>query len=89
MKLNEIDFNLFNDKELIRICIKYKLIEYNDINKYKRSDLLNIIKEWVHNKLKIYGNQKSIKSVSVKRRNSISGNLQKNTLSNKRSGPPK
>ena len=66
MKLNEIDFNLFNDKELIRICIKYKLIEYNDINKYKRSDLLNIIKEWVHNKLKIYGNQKSIKSVSVK-----------------------
>ena len=92
MKLNEIDFDLLSDKELIAICIKYSLIKYEDISKYKRSDILNIIKNWIHLKLQMYGQQKSnIKSVSVNRRNSISGNMQKNNISrnNKNGGIPK
>ena len=27
MKLNDIDFNKLSDKEIISICLKYKLIE--------------------------------------------------------------
>ena len=37
MRLNDIDFDKMTDKELISICLKYKLIDYNDITKYKRS----------------------------------------------------
>ena len=43
MKLNDIDFNKLTDKEIISICLKYKLIEFDDIQKYKRSDLLKIL----------------------------------------------
>ena len=79
MKLNEIDFDILSDKELIAVCLKYKLIKYEDISSYKRGDILKIIKKWVHQKLKVYGNKKtSVKSVAVNRRMSISGNLQKN-----------
>tara|TARA_Y100000817_G_scaffold260969_1_gene215265 strand:- start:744 stop:2252 length:1509 start_codon:yes stop_codon:yes gene_type:complete len=90
MKLNDIDFNKLSDKELISICLKYKLIEFDDIKKYKRSDLLKRIQIWLHNKLKNYGQKKedgSVKSVAV-RRMSISGNMQKNIIKNNNS-PPK
>ena len=60
MKLNDIDFNKLSDKELISICLKYKLIEFDDIKNYKRSDLLKIIQIWLHNKLKKYGQKKKI-----------------------------
>ena len=90
MKLNDIDFNKLSDKELISICLKYKLIEFDDIKNYKRSDLLKIIQIWLHNKLKKYGQKKedkSVKSVAV-RRMSVSGNMQKNIIKNT-NGPPK
>jgi len=90
MKLNDIDFNKLSDKELISICLKYKLIEYGDIHKYKRSDLLKRLQVWLHNKLKTYGKKKEnspVKSVSV-RRMSVSGNMQKNIIKNN-SSPPK
>tara|TARA_Y100001935_G_C17311108_1_gene516344 strand:- start:6072 stop:7580 length:1509 start_codon:yes stop_codon:yes gene_type:complete len=90
MKLNDIDFNKLSDKELISICLKYKLIEFDDIKKYKRSDLLKRIQIWLHNKLKNYGQKKedgSVKSVAV-RRMSVSGNMQKNIIKNNNS-PPK
>ena len=55
MKLNDIDFNKLTDKEIISICLKYKLIEFDDIKKYKRTDLLKILQVWLHKKLKTYG----------------------------------
>ena len=90
MKLNDIDFNKLTDKEIISICLKYKLIEFDDIQKYKRSDLLKILHIWLHKKLKNYGQKKEtpgVKSVAV-RRMSISGNMQKNIVKNN-NGPPK
>ena len=91
MRLNDIDFDKMTDKELISICLKYKLIDYNDITKYKRSEILKIIQIWLYKKLKNYGHKKEtnegVKSVSV-RRMSISGNMQKNLVKNK-NGPPK
>ena len=79
MKLNDIDFDKLSDREIIGICLKYKLIEFDDIQKYKRSELLKIIKIWLHKKLKNYGNKSGVKSVSV-RRMSVSGNMQKNII---------
>ena len=90
MKLNDIDFNKLSDKEVISICLKYKLIDYDDIKKYSRKDLLKILHIWLHKKLKNYGQKKenpSVKSVSV-RRMSVSGNMQKNIVKNN-NGPPK
>ena len=89
MKLNDIDFNKLSDKELISICLKYKLIEFDDIKKHTRSDLLKRIQVWLHNKLRKYGQRKedtSVKSVAV-RRMSVSGNMQKNIIKN--NSPPK
>jgi len=90
MKLNDIDFNKLSDKEIISICLKYKLIEFDDIKKYTRKDLLKILHIWLHKKLKNYGQKQEttgIKSVAV-RRMSVSGNLQKNIVKNN-TGPPK
>ena len=57
MKLNEIDFNLLNDKELISICLKYNLIKREEISNYTRSDILKIIKNWLSLKLRSYGHK--------------------------------
>ena len=92
MKLNEINFNLLSDKELITICIKYDLIKKENIRQYTRDDILKIIKTWLSKKLKNYGQKKSpdVKSVSVNRRMSISGNMQKNKIQQqKNNGPPR
>ena len=91
MKLNDIDFEKFNDKELITLCLKYKLIESHEISKSTRKDLLSLIRKYLEYKLKNYGQKnKDSKSVSVNRRMSISGNIQKNTLNySKSSGPPR
>ena len=90
MKLNEIDFNLLSDKELINICIKYQLINIEGIKDLTRKEVLHIIKNWVHKKLQTYGQNKDIKSVSVERRMSVSGNLQKNQINyNKKNNLPK
>ena len=93
MKLNEIDFDLLSNKELVEICLKYKLLEKEQIVRSSRKDILQIIKQWVHKKLQVYGQNKppNVKSISVNnRRNSISGNIQKNQLNYvKTNGPPK
>ena len=91
MKLNEIDFDLLSNKELVEICLKYKLLEKEQIVRSSRKDILQIIKQWIHKKLQVYGQNKNIKSISVNnRRNSISGNIQKNQLNYvKSNGPPK
>lgn len=92
-RLNEIDFNLLNDKELISICLKYDLIKRENISNYTRHDILKIIKNWLSKKLKNYGNKTNngnIKSVSVNRRMSISDNMQKNQINRqKNNGPPR
>ena len=44
MKLNEIDFNLLSDKELVILCLKYKLITKEEIPKCNRKKLLELIK---------------------------------------------
>ena len=91
MKLNGIDFNNFSDKELIELCLKYKLIDTS--KKYNRNDLLNLLKVFIVEKLNKKKQQKSnIKSFAIdndkeyKRRKSFSGNT---THSNNRNGPPK
>ena len=81
MKLNDIDFNKFSDKELITICLKYKLIESHQLTQTTRKGLLSLIRGYLERKLKTYGQKdKDIKSVSVNRRMSISGNIQKNSI---------
>ena len=82
MKLNEINFDLLSDKELIMICLKYKIIQKEDISKTTRKELLNIIKLFLQKKLNVYGQRKeendtNIKSVQIQRRMSTSGRLQK------------
>ena len=82
MKLNEIDFNLLSDKELIILCLKYKLIERNDIQKLNRDKLLIIIKQYLIRKLQVYGQRK-------KRSMSISDNLQRNQIHNQSNNLPR
>ena len=79
MKLNEINFDLLSDQELISLCLKYKIVEKEKLSQTTRSDLLKIIKIFLKKKLEVYG-KKEIKSVSVNRRMSTSGNLQKNFI---------
>ena len=82
MKLNEINFNLLSDKELIMICLKYKIIEKDNIPNTTRKELLSIIKEFLQKKLNVYGKkkeEKDVKSVQIQRRMSTSGRLQTNT----------
>tara|TARA_B100001094_G_scaffold314746_1_gene353941 strand:- start:390 stop:1862 length:1473 start_codon:yes stop_codon:yes gene_type:complete len=69
MKLNEIDFNLLSDKELVILCLKYKLITKEDISKCNRKKLLELIKGFLKKKLQIYGQRRG-------RSLSTSGNLQ-------------
>jgi len=92
MKFNGIDFGAFSDKELIEICLKYDLIDRT--KKYNRQDLLNLIKDFLIDRLNRKKNKTSnIKSFSInndkeyKRRNSTSGNLQ--TTTNRMNQPPK
>ena len=91
MKLNGIDFNKFNNGELINLCLKYNLIDRS--KQYNRRDLLNLIKSFLMERLNRKQQQgNNVKSFSIdsdqnyKRRNSTSGNIQ-NT--NNRTGPPK
>ena len=55
MKLNELNFDLLSDKELIMICLKYKIIKKEDIPKTTRKELLVIIKLFLKKKLDVYG----------------------------------
>ncbi len=89
MKLNDIDFSLLSDRELIGVCLKYKLIQKEMIPKSTREDLLKHIRIFLTKKLKTYGQKKdtTIKSVSVNRRMSISGNLE--SQGKTKNGPPR
>ena len=83
MKLNEINFNLLSDQELISLCLKYKIMNREKLSNTTRSELLDVIKEFLKKKLQVYGKKKeeeSIKSIPLQRRMSTSGNLQKNSL---------
>jgi len=87
MKLNEINFDLLSDKELIQVCLKYKMIKREDIPKTTRKELLLIIKKYLQKKLQVYGQREpaeqpeGVKSIRVGRRMSISGKLE-NTKKN-------
>ena len=50
MKLNGVDFDKFNNQELVQLCLKYNLVD--NTKKYTRQDLLNLIKTFLINKLK-------------------------------------
>ena len=54
MKLNELNFDLLSDKELIMICLKYKMLEKKDIPKKTRKEILEIIKLYLQKKLSVY-----------------------------------
>ena len=58
MKLNDIDFDKLSDNELKGLCIKYKIVDPQKINQYKRSQLLELIKRYLVHKLKNYGQRK-------------------------------
>ena len=70
MKINNIDFNLLSDSEIINICNKYKLLSENNTNQYNRYEYIKLMKEFTRKKLKNYGT----------RRKSVSGNLQSNQI---------
>ena len=74
MKLNEINFDLMTDRELVMISLKYKMIEREQIPKTSRKDLLILIKAFIQRKLQTYGQRE--------RRHSISGNIQKQMIQN-------
>ena len=82
MKLNEIDFNILSDQELVGLCLKYKLIEPQSVNKYSRNSLLLLIKGFIKRKIETYGQRKTQTQTqhNNKRRLSISCNLQKNSI---------
>ena len=78
MKLNEINFDLLSDKELIMICLKYNIIERNNIPNTTRKDILYSIKQYLQKKLHVYGKKdENIKSVQIQRRMSTSGRIEK------------
>jgi len=79
MKLNEINFDLMTDKELVMISLKYKMIEREQIPRTSRKDLLILIKAFIQRKLQTYGQRE--------RRHSISGNIQKQMIQNTKSIP--
>ena len=83
MKLNELNFDLLSDKELIQLCLKYKIIEQENIPKTTRKELLLIIKSYLKKKLQVYGQKEegNTKSVRIERRMSTSGKLE-NTKKN-------
>ena len=76
MKLNGIEFNNISDKELIELCLKYKLIDTS--KKYNRNDLLNLLKSFIIDRLNKKQQSSGIKSFSIDthdyKRNSFSGN---------------
>mgnify|MGYP001269685199 CR=1 FL=1 len=90
MKLNEIDFDLMSNNELILICLKYKIIEKEQINSKTRKDILLLIKNFIKKKLQTYG-KKDTKSLQVNRnrRMSASGNIQSFNKTIKTDGPPR
>ena len=82
MKLNGVDFDKFSNQELVQLCLKYNLVDKT--KKYTRPDLLNLIKDFLINRLNKkneQNNDPNIKAVTVndrQRRNSTSGNIQTN-----------
>ena len=80
MKLNEINFDLLSDKELISLCLKYKIVEKGKLQHLTRGNLLEIIKIFLKKKLEVYGQKKETKSISINRRMSTSGNMQKSII---------
>ena len=92
MKLNDIDFDRLTDKELVALCLKYKMIQQSEIPQLTRKILLSKIKEFLKRKLQVYGQKKdpNLKSISVDRRMSTSGNLQKHQVGYQtNNGPPR
>ena len=74
MRLNDINFDLLNDKELVIKCLKNKIIERDQILNLTRKDLLRIIKEYIKKKLQVYGQRR--------RSLSTSGNIESNRNNN-------
>ena len=58
MKLNDIDFNKLSDNELKALCIKYKMVESQNISNISRKESLDLIKKFLERKLKVYGKVK-------------------------------
>ena len=81
MKLNEIDFDKLSDNELVQLCLKYKIIDKENLQRTTRKELLLVIREFLKKKLQVYGeNPPNTKQVQVKRRMSTSGKLETNTI---------
>ena len=77
MKLNELDFDKLSDRDLINLCLKYKILDKKEISKTTRKELLLIIKNFLQKKLQVYGEKnKQTKNVQIQRRMSTSGKIE-------------
>ena len=68
MKLNNIDFNLLSNKDLLNIINKYKIEQNVNIN--DRDYMIKIIKEFLINKMNKYKSN-NVKSINFNRRKSM------------------
>jgi hypothetical protein len=77
MKLNELDFDKLSDSDLIKLCLKYKILDRSQISNTTRRELLSIIKQYIQKKLQVYGEKnKQTKNVQIQRRMSTSGKIE-------------
>mgnify|MGYP001209684121 CR=1 FL=1 len=90
MKLNEIDFSKMSDKEIVLLSLKYKLIIKEDIPKLTRAKCLQLLREFLERKLKVYGiKNQEIKTCTIQRRMSMNGQPQKHSIQQNTRNIPK
>ena len=87
MRLNDINFNLLSDQELVTLCLKYKLIQQDDVSNVNRKQLLNIIKQFLKQKLQTYGQRKRTLSTSANIQNNRGSNLPRPIIQRQTSNP--
>ena len=81
MKLNELNFDLLSNKELVSISLKYKIVDEIEIQTITRKELLSLIKSYLKKKLNVYGknkNENETKNVILNRSYSSNGRLEIN-----------
>ena len=87
MRLNDIDFNLLSDQELVTLCLKYKLIQQEDVSNINRKQLLTNIKQFLKQKLQTYGQRKRTLSTSANIQDNRGSNLPRPTIKRQTSNP--
>ena len=87
MRLNDINFDLLTDRELVILCLKYKIIQKEQIPNLTRKELLNIIKNYIQRKLQVYGQRKRSLSTSSNLQSNRMNNISRPTIQRQTSNP--